>query len=297
MNKNQENYKNTFSQIHPSDESVERVMNMTKNKDKKRIKFAPAIAAVACLAIVIGSVIGNGTISTQIHSVKNDTSQSNTNSIISKMTDSNILIAYAGEGDTIETKPLELNVATPLKINIKVTDIKDKSEEEIEALFKKLKMENETVSENGVKSVYYITERLDNILLSNMVYDYFAIEVKEPEVIESIEMKCNTDYWKLTYVNSSDEPRECITFGNDLKVDGSELKKIMSKYETNGLFKINIDHSSELCNTIDKNPDIDMSAFDDTLTFVVNYKDGTNAQSVINIGFDKDGTFVATAVE
>lgn len=294
MNKNQENYKNTFSQIHPSDESVERVINMTKNKNK-RIKFVPALAAVACMAI-IGTVIGKGAISPQINPVKNEVTQSSTNSIISKMTDSNILIAYADEEDNISTKPLELNVATSLKINIKVTDIRDKSEDEIEAIREKIRMERETVSENGVKSVHYSTERLENILLSNIVFDYFAIEVKDPDAIDSIEMKCNTDYWKLTYMNSSDIPSESFVHGTDLKVDGDELKKIMDIHEYDDLFEVKIDHSYELCSAIDKNPDINMSTFDDTLTFVTNYKDGTKAKSVINIGFDKNGTFVVTAV-
>lgn len=295
MNKNRENYKNTFSQIHPSYESVERVMKMTKNNNKKRIRFAPALAVVACLAIIC-SVIAKGAVSTPMAPIDNDTTQSSTNSVISKMTDCNILVAYAGEGDTVETKPLELDVATPLKISVKITDIRGKSEKEIEALVEKLRNETETVSENEFKSLHYSNERLENILLSNIVFDYFAIEVKDPEVIDSIEMKCNTDYWKLTYRNSSDELIESFTHGTDLKVDGDELKKIMDKYEYDGLFEINIDHSYELCSVIDKNPDIDMSAFDDTLTFAINYKDGTKAQSNINIGFDQNGTFVVTAV-
>lgn len=54
---NKDNIKRTFSAIRPSDECMERINDMTK-QNKKRIRFAPAIALVACLAIVITGVVG-----------------------------------------------------------------------------------------------------------------------------------------------------------------------------------------------------------------------------------------------
>lgn len=57
MNKNKDNIKQTFSAIHPTDECMERIMSVT-NSNKKRIKFTPVIALVACLAIVVTGVVG-----------------------------------------------------------------------------------------------------------------------------------------------------------------------------------------------------------------------------------------------
>lgn len=63
MNKNRNSIKGTFSNIRPSDECIERVLNMTKdNKNTKRIKFAPALAIVACMAILVTGIFGSGAV-------------------------------------------------------------------------------------------------------------------------------------------------------------------------------------------------------------------------------------------
>ncbi len=292
---NKERYKNTFSQIRPSDKSVERVIDMTKNKKSRRIRFSPFIAAAACAAVIICSIIGGGAVSARINTVDPSTvTKSGTTGVLSKITDANVLIAYAGD-ESVKAKPLKLNVATPLKSNIIITDIKGKSEKEIEAIVEQNRNKVEADIENADTATWSI-ERLDNILFSCVIYDYFAIKVDDPNTIESIEMKCNTDYWKFTYQNSNEELSKRFTHGNDLKVDGEELVQIMNKYESDGYFKVDLDHDVAFCNAVDKNPDIDLSTFDDTLTFTINYKDGTKAQSVININYDKDGNFSATAV-
>lgn len=66
MNKNHDNIKKTFSNIRPSDECVERIINMTKeNKNTKRIKFVPALAIVACMAILVTGILGSVTINSR----------------------------------------------------------------------------------------------------------------------------------------------------------------------------------------------------------------------------------------
>lgn len=51
---NKTNYKNTFSQIHPSDETVERILDMTNKK--QTISFKKAFAVVLVIALIICSV-------------------------------------------------------------------------------------------------------------------------------------------------------------------------------------------------------------------------------------------------
>lgn len=53
------NYKRTFSQIRPSDETIERIFEMTKKKNK-RIKCKGLLVAVACLAALLcGTLTAN----------------------------------------------------------------------------------------------------------------------------------------------------------------------------------------------------------------------------------------------
>ena len=58
MNKNIENYKNTYSALRPSDEAIERAINMTSEKQKINFKLTYKRLAAAALAIVL--FIGGG---------------------------------------------------------------------------------------------------------------------------------------------------------------------------------------------------------------------------------------------
>lgn len=52
-------YKRTFSQIRPSDETIERIFEMSEKKNK-RIKFKGLLVAVACLAALLcGTLTAN----------------------------------------------------------------------------------------------------------------------------------------------------------------------------------------------------------------------------------------------
>lgn len=56
---NKEKYKQVWSQIYPSDEAVERILDMTKNK-KKRFKFKGIIIAAAVIAALFcGTLTAN----------------------------------------------------------------------------------------------------------------------------------------------------------------------------------------------------------------------------------------------
>lgn len=58
MNKNIENYKNTYSALRPSDEAIERAINMTSEKQKISFKLTYKRLAAAALALVL--FIGGG---------------------------------------------------------------------------------------------------------------------------------------------------------------------------------------------------------------------------------------------
>lgn len=67
---NRKEYKKSMSGIHPSEQVVERIIDMSNENTKKRIKFAPVIALVACLAILITGAFGGSAISAKLNPVK-----------------------------------------------------------------------------------------------------------------------------------------------------------------------------------------------------------------------------------
>lgn len=67
MNRNE--FKQAMSGVQSSEQTLERIMDMTNKNTKKRIKFAPAIALVACLAILITGIFGGSAISAKLNPV------------------------------------------------------------------------------------------------------------------------------------------------------------------------------------------------------------------------------------
>lgn len=56
-----------MSGVHHSDELIERIMDMTNESAKKRIKFAPAIALAACIVIIVTGIFGGSAISARLN--------------------------------------------------------------------------------------------------------------------------------------------------------------------------------------------------------------------------------------
>ena len=81
MNKNYDNYKNTFSALRPSDEAIERTMNMTNEKQK--ISFKPTYKRLAAAALALVLFIGGGV---------------GMNHFSNKSDDLTVLVAYAEDG-------------------------------------------------------------------------------------------------------------------------------------------------------------------------------------------------------
>lgn len=54
---NRKKYKDTFSQIHPSEQTVERILDMTENKHKSVCRTALIAVAVIVSLLVIGGVV------------------------------------------------------------------------------------------------------------------------------------------------------------------------------------------------------------------------------------------------
>lgn len=76
---NKTNYKNTFSQIHPSDEIVERILDMTNKKQpivfKKAFAIVLVIALIICSAGIMADATTDGEVSEKISEVADNVSK------------------------------------------------------------------------------------------------------------------------------------------------------------------------------------------------------------------------------
>lgn len=204
-----------------------------------------------------------------------------------------VMVVYAQDGK-IENKKLKLNVTTPLKYSLKVYDIRNKNEKEIEALKDRLRKQNQDEeNSNGIVEYKRGTEYLDNIILQKAIYNSFVLDIDDPTAVKQIELKTNTDYWYFNYRDSRDgvELENMFPQGNDLTIDGDTYVQLIEENKRDGydMLCINLEHDMNLCSAIDKNPDIDLSTFDDTLTFIVEYKNGVVEESNVTISLDDNG--------
>lgn len=280
----QEDLNKVFDSIEPDAYLKTRLEAKVNSADKKRKSIKKPIIAtistVLCLLVLFS--IGRIDLAKNNNIVNNDNSSSF------------VMVAYAKEG-VIGERTLQLGVETPIDYKLKAYDIRNKSESEIEALKEQLRQENQTVREEETAfEIKAKTESLENILLQRIVKNAFVLDIEDPSDVKSIELKTNTDYWYLNYCDRRDnvDIEKRFPKGQELIIDGDTFVELVKANINSGydMFCINLEHDMKLCSTIDDNPNVDMSMFDDTLTFTVEYKDGKIEQSKINISLNQDGT-------
>lgn len=66
---NKELYIDVISRIQPSEDVIERIMDMTNQNTKKRIKLTPALATIICLVILVTGVFGGSAISAKLNPI------------------------------------------------------------------------------------------------------------------------------------------------------------------------------------------------------------------------------------
>lgn len=280
----QEDLNKVFDSIEPDAYLKTRLEAKVNSADKKRKSIKKPIIAtistVLCLLVLFS--IGRIDLAKNNNIVNNDNPSSF------------VMVAYAKEG-VIGERTLQLGVETPIDYKLKAYDIRNKSESEIEALKEQLRQENQTVREEETAfEIKAKTESLENILLQRIVKNAFVLDIEDPSDVKSIELKTNTDYWYLNYCDRRDnvDIEKRFPKGQELIIDGDTFVELVKANINSGydMFCINLEHDMKLCSTVNDNPNVDMSMFDDTLTFTVEYKDGKIEQSKINISLNQDGT-------
>lgn len=303
MNKN--DIKSAIDEVKPSPYLKTRVMakaSATAVPKKKYLGLKSGVAVALCLAI-IGTTVG-------ITNSKNDSNliPETTNAIYSsKSAVGFAMIAYAKDNGE-QIKEDFLATKTPLKYNINLTDIRGKSEQEIEKLMKSSSDKIETMElPEDVVSAQQGTERLDNILLTRTEYNFFDLDIPTDveESIKEIRVANTSKYGEMViecpdvfyndngeyiYGNEQNIMVGFIT-GNNIVLKGERYAKTK---RLNLNFGIHWQPTTEMYHLLDQKQTDGFKDVTDTITFEVEFKDNTISKSVIDITFDTNGNMFAT---
>ncbi len=66
---NRKEFKKAMSGVRSSEQTIERIMDMTNNNTKKRIGFAPALSLIACIAMLATAILGTSAINAKVNPI------------------------------------------------------------------------------------------------------------------------------------------------------------------------------------------------------------------------------------
>lgn len=316
MNKNFDNYKNTYSQIRPTDDSIERVMNMTQQKEHKfRLNFKRVAAAALACALLIGGSLG-----TNYAVQKNRTTD-----------EFGVLVAYASTGDYVKIgsqnkQELFYGLYLAPKDDQKASDSAKKrwraDYDKVRAEFEKLGSDGHSAMLSGgtggtpcfnkagetVATLYTVQAgsfalslddytdvksfKVENVSKYGYIeFDYLGHREKMLEMSEE-------DYFEEGYEVTDQDSLDFYGWGHEFKITGDELRRSQedgtyaggTKHEVNKGYFMQWQPSMELLDdAIVNNPHFDLSEIKDTITFTVEFNDGTVKTASLNLYFDSDG--------
>ena len=201
-----------------------------------------------------------------------------------------IMVASASNTESTEAaivnKTLELNEEYPYEVYLKVRDVKGLSEAKISETVKEM---SEAFNSYCVERDFYTGRAMVcstlNIVLAQCALNSFKLNLKNTENIKFINVKNTSKYGQMVY-NANQPTFDAPQHGNEFTITAEEYN-----FDGGSFYW---DHTEELEKAFDENINIPFSTFNDTITFTVEYKDGSKAIGVVDLVFDDSGN--ATAV-
>ena len=133
---NNDNYKSAMSGVRHSAELTERIMNMTTDNTKTRIKMKPLLVIAACIALLVTGIFGGSAISARINAPANTFG----------------ITAYANDGKEVNLKDDPV-VKTDVHLHYKLVDGKIPAVSESSTGFR--------IDGKNIKSITYSAEHGD----------------------------------------------------------------------------------------------------------------------------------------
>ncbi len=200
-----------------------------------------------------------------------------------------IMIASAANTEKTETetvnKTLELNEEYPYEVYLKVRDIGNLSDEKISKIQNELDdVFNKYCAEKNFDVGRAVLCGSENIIMLVCTFNEFKLDLKDTQNIKSINVKNTSKYGRMVYDNNKPD-FDMPEHGNDFTVNAEDFN-----FE-GGCFYW--DRTEEMEKAFAENINTPYSTFNDTITFTVEYKDGSKAIGVVDLVFDDSGNAAA----
>lgn len=315
----QNDIKNALNEIKPDAHIRTRLEAKVREKTQQkthRRAFTAGIAAVLCITIVAVSMGVSGiTVKTNpISPTTAATEPTQTDTAFSRIAPGFVIFAYADETDSKEKQEEQyLDVSLPGICSVNATDIRGMSEKEIEYQAKKII----EIDSNfyGEAEIFQSVERRDNVLISQIRGGEFDFDLNKEQADDVKEIRVKTEnigysvmeiraYDKMYYDNLKPTDTKNIKDFYILsdesgvaKISGKRFKKcieIEENTDMENMFGITWKMGDRLYDALNADPDMDLTTVKDTITFEVEFNDGSVSRSVIEIGFDENSQMFAS---
>lgn len=305
--------------------------NMSKKLSIKKV-FMATTAMVACLAVFVTGLFAGGVFKHEPNVTDTSQSSTPSQSTISKIAPGFVMVAYADE-KSVDLMANSINIKTPMKSKIGAIDIRGKSQAEVDEIVEQLYKEHNLVDwsfpsyEEDNKNVLTLldtnTTTYNNAIQYQFRNGFFDFDLDEETAKNVKEIRATNENRKMAYINISsldayydkngnleddytmysqgihrgnmwfegDDPNYDEVYAN---LSGERYRRDLELSKKYGrLFGISWQISTEMVRILNENPNYDLTQIKDTLTFEVEFNDGSISKSVVDISLDKDGYIFA----
>lgn len=215
------------------------------------------------------------------------TSQTTTDSaVVEKRINPFIIVASAAEVQNteagVENKVLELNEEYPYEMFLKVQDTTNLSDEQKEEFVLDLSGDFEEYGFNGKEIDTAIVKVYgdENVRVVEYAFNSFKLNLEDDENIKSVNVKNTSKYGQIVF----DENKPVFNVpehGDEVTINGEDFDFEKSSFYWQSTEKME--------KAFLENINIPFSTFNDTITFTVEYNDGSKAIGVVDLIFDDGG--------
>lgn len=254
------------------------------DSEAKQKRITQTVVAV-CLAVII--VLCTAFVGKRPVTAPENHTQDSTQNIMLDMMSGFIVLASAAETEKHTAIPLEINEKYSCGVTLILTDIRGMTESEKEKI--------STDLDNGIYA-YSDEERFfrgrshtcgtDEFYLTQYCVNEFRLNLEEGRSIKTVTVKNTSEYGEMVYSLNSRPSFSRPKHGHEIVVSGEDFNS-----KTDGFYW---EHTDEMLKALSENNGISFSAFNDTVTFTVEYTDGVTATGVVDIVFNENGE--ATAI-
>ena len=197
-----------------------------------------------------------------------------------------IMVARAANTEGTETaiknKTLELNVEYPYVIFLRAQNTAELADNDNQEFRFDL---DDFLKKHGIDEKMFDTSMLTdsvykNITLTQYTVNEFKLKLDNAEEVKSINVRNTSKYGEMVY-DENKPVFDAPVHGNDITINGEDFD-----FEEDGFYW---DHTIEMEEAFYENINIPFSTFNDTITFTVEYTDGSKAIGVVELAFDDDG--------